>query len=130
MNQLNSRVIDLCSIRHLVTSLKSLTRIVLPALVLVLVCSAAKLEVRADTLIIGGTFAVTPSGVDFQPTGGGTGSFTVGAGQTGAFVGVAGTTGTIKDLNYSAGMFPRMRPGQASAAPPQALPSPLPAFVQ
>jgi hypothetical protein len=38
--------------------------------------------------------------------------------------------GTIKDLNYSPGMFPRMRPGQASAAPPQALPSPLPAFVQ
>jgi len=39
-------------------------------------------------------------------------------------------TGTIKDLNYSAGMFPRMRPGQASAAPPQGLPAPLPAFVQ
>jgi hypothetical protein len=39
-------------------------------------------------------------------------------------------TSTIKDLNYSAGMFPRMRPGQASAAPPQGLPAPLPAFVQ
>jgi len=39
-------------------------------------------------------------------------------------------TGTIKDLNYSAGMFPRMRPGQATAAPPQGLPAPLPAFVQ
>ena len=38
--------------------------------------------------------------------------------------------GTVKDLNYSAGMFPRMRPGQASAAPPQGLPAPLPAFVQ
>jgi outer membrane protein assembly factor BamD (BamD/ComL family) len=38
--------------------------------------------------------------------------------------------GPIKDLNYSAGMFPRMRPGQASAAPPQGLPPPLPAFVQ
>ncbi len=39
-------------------------------------------------------------------------------------------TSTIKDLNYSAGMFPRMRPGQASAAPAQGLPPPLPAFVQ
>jgi len=39
-------------------------------------------------------------------------------------------TSTIKDLNYSAGMFPRMRPGQAASAPPQALPAPLPAFVQ
>jgi len=39
-------------------------------------------------------------------------------------------TSTIKDLNYSAGMFPRMRPGQAAAAPPQGLPAPLPAFVQ
>ncbi|HKO54181.1 MAG TPA: hypothetical protein VJV79_41015 [Polyangiaceae bacterium] len=39
-------------------------------------------------------------------------------------------TSTIKDLNYSAGMFPRMRPGQAAAAPPQGLAAPLPAFVQ
>jgi hypothetical protein len=100
MNHLITRVTDFCSIRHFVTSLKSLTRIVLPGLVLVLVCSAAKLEVRADTLIISGTFGVTPSGVDFQPTGVGTGSFTVGGGQTGAFVGLAGTTGTIKDLNF------------------------------
>lgn len=38
--------------------------------------------------------------------------------------------GTVKDLNYTAGMFPRMRPGQTSAAPPQGLPTPLPAFVQ
>jgi hypothetical protein len=38
--------------------------------------------------------------------------------------------GPIKDLNYSAGMFPRMRPGQASSAPAQGLPAPLPAFVQ
>jgi len=72
----------------------------LPGLVLVLVCSAAKLEVRADTLIISGTVGATPSGVDFQPAGVGTGSFTIGAGQTGAFAGLAGTTGTIKDLNF------------------------------
>jgi tetratricopeptide (TPR) repeat protein len=39
-------------------------------------------------------------------------------------------TGTIKDLNYTAGMFPRMRPGQDSAPTPQGLPAPLPAFVQ
>ena len=39
-------------------------------------------------------------------------------------------TSTTKDLNYSAGMFPRMRPGQATTAPPQGLPPPLPAFVQ
>ncbi len=39
-------------------------------------------------------------------------------------------TSTVKDLNYSAGMFPRMRPGQAASAPPQGLPAPLPAFVQ
>lgn len=38
--------------------------------------------------------------------------------------------GTVKDLNYSAGMFPRMRPGQTTAAAPQGLPAPLPAFVQ
>jgi outer membrane protein assembly factor BamD (BamD/ComL family) len=39
-------------------------------------------------------------------------------------------TGTIKDLNYTAGMFPRMRPGQDAAPTPQGLPTPLPAFVQ
>ena len=39
-------------------------------------------------------------------------------------------TSTIKDLNYTAGMFPRMRPGQDSAPTPQGLPTPLPAFVQ
>lgn len=39
-------------------------------------------------------------------------------------------TGGIKELNYTAGMFPRMRPGQSSAPTPQGLPAPLPAFVQ
>jgi hypothetical protein len=39
-------------------------------------------------------------------------------------------TGTIKDLNYTAGMFPRMRPGQDAAPTPQGLPTPLPAFIQ
>ena len=39
-------------------------------------------------------------------------------------------TGTIKDLNYTAGMFPRMRPGQDATPTPQGLPAPLPAFVQ
>jgi outer membrane protein assembly factor BamD (BamD/ComL family) len=38
--------------------------------------------------------------------------------------------GSVKDLNYSAGMFPRMRPGQDAAPAPQGLPAPLPAFVQ
>jgi outer membrane protein assembly factor BamD (BamD/ComL family) len=39
-------------------------------------------------------------------------------------------TSTVKDLNYTAGMFPRMRPGQDEAPAPQGLPSPLPAFIQ
>ncbi|MEP7050371.1 MAG: hypothetical protein ABJB12_08470 [Pseudomonadota bacterium] len=39
-------------------------------------------------------------------------------------------TGTVKDLNYTAGMFPRMRPGQDEAPTPQGLPTPLPAFIQ
>jgi TolA-binding protein len=38
--------------------------------------------------------------------------------------------GPVKDLNYSAGMFPRMRPGQVSAPAPQGMPAPLPAFAQ
>ncbi len=37
---------------------------------------------------------------------------------------------TVKDLNYTPGMFPRMRPGQDAAPAPQGLPAPLPAFVQ
>ena len=36
----------------------------------------------------------------------------------------------VKDLNYSPGMFPRMRPGQDTAPTPQGMPAPLPAFVQ
>jgi len=36
----------------------------------------------------------------------------------------------VKDLNYTEGMFPRMRPGISSAPPPNGTPSPLPALVQ
>ncbi len=39
-------------------------------------------------------------------------------------------TGSIKDLNYTAGMFPRMRPGQDAAPTPQGLPTALPAAIQ
>ncbi|HVY27668.1 MAG TPA: hypothetical protein VHB79_14035 [Polyangiaceae bacterium] len=39
-------------------------------------------------------------------------------------------TSTVKDLNYTEGMFPRMRPGISSAPPPNGAPAPLPAFVQ
>ncbi|MEO7037072.1 MAG: hypothetical protein ABI548_24175 [Polyangiaceae bacterium] len=39
-------------------------------------------------------------------------------------------TSTVKDLSYTAGMFPRMRPGQDEAPTPQPLPTPLPAFIQ
>jgi hypothetical protein len=77
-------------------------KFVLAGIMLVALVCASVGEVRADTLTISGTFAVTPSGVDFQPAGGGNGSFSVGAfGQTGAFVDVAGTPGTIKDLNFA-----------------------------
>jgi hypothetical protein len=38
--------------------------------------------------------------------------------------------GSIKDLNYTAGMFPRMRPGQDAAPAPQGLPTALPAAIQ
>jgi hypothetical protein len=36
----------------------------------------------------------------------------------------------VKDLNYTEGMYPRMRPGISSAPPPSGAPAPLPAFVQ
>ena len=39
-------------------------------------------------------------------------------------------TAAVKDLNYTEGMFPRMRPGISSAPPPSGTPAPLPAFVQ
>lgn len=39
-------------------------------------------------------------------------------------------TAGVKDLNYTEGMFPRMRPGISSAPPPSGNPAPLPAFVQ
>jgi hypothetical protein len=39
-------------------------------------------------------------------------------------------TAGVKDLNYTEGMFPRMRPGISSAPPPKGAPPPLPAFVQ
>ena len=39
-------------------------------------------------------------------------------------------TAGVKDLNYTEGMFPRMRPGISSAPPPNGTPAPLPAFVQ
>jgi hypothetical protein len=38
-------------------------------------------------------------------------------------------TSTVKDLNYTEGMFQRMRPGQVSAPPPQGMPEPLPVLV-
>jgi hypothetical protein len=39
-------------------------------------------------------------------------------------------TAGVKELNYTEGMFPRMRPGISSAPPPNGTPAPLPAFVQ
>jgi hypothetical protein len=39
-------------------------------------------------------------------------------------------TANVKELNYTEGMFPRMRPGISSAPPPKGSPPPLPAFVQ
>lgn len=39
-------------------------------------------------------------------------------------------TTPVKDLNYTEGMYPRMRPGISSAPPPSGAPAPLPAFVQ
>ncbi len=38
-------------------------------------------------------------------------------------------TGSVKELNYTEGMFQRMRPGQVSTAPPQGLPEPLPVTI-
>jgi tetratricopeptide (TPR) repeat protein len=39
-------------------------------------------------------------------------------------------TASVKDLTYTEGMYPRMRPGISSAPPPNGTPAPLPAFVQ
>ena len=39
-------------------------------------------------------------------------------------------TAGVKDLNYTEGMFPRMRPGMVTAPPPQGMPSPLPVLAQ
>jgi hypothetical protein len=39
-------------------------------------------------------------------------------------------TAGVKELNYTEGMFPRMRPGISSAPSPNGSPAPLPAFVQ
>ncbi len=39
-------------------------------------------------------------------------------------------TAPVKDLSYTEGMYPRMRPGISSAPPPNGAPAPLPAFVQ
>lgn len=38
-------------------------------------------------------------------------------------------TASVKDLNYTEGMFQRMRPGQVSTPPPVGLPEPLPVAV-
>ena len=38
-------------------------------------------------------------------------------------------TSTVKDLNYTDGMFLRMRPGQGVTPPPQGMPEPLPILV-
>jgi hypothetical protein len=37
--------------------------------------------------------------------------------------------GGVKELNYTEGMFQRMRPGQVSAPPPEGLPEPLPVLI-
>jgi hypothetical protein len=77
-------------------------KFVLAGIVLIALACASVSEARADTLNISGTVAITPSGVDFQPAAGGSGSFTVGAlGQAGAFVGLEGSPGTIKDLSFA-----------------------------
>jgi hypothetical protein len=39
-------------------------------------------------------------------------------------------TDPVKDLNYTPGMFQRMRPGVVSAPKPNGLPTPLPVIVQ
>src|SRR6266567_7064449 len=75
-------------------------KIILPAILLVIACSAASLPVRADTLVVSGTVGISNTGIDFLPSGTGVGSFTVAAAgfQTGIFVPLALTDGTIKDL--------------------------------
>lgn len=47
------------------------------------------------------SFALSSSGVDFAPAGGGTGSFDVGPSASGLFAGLAGTTGAVKDLSFA-----------------------------
>ncbi|MDX2051589.1 MAG: hypothetical protein SFV15_04300 [Polyangiaceae bacterium] len=39
-------------------------------------------------------------------------------------------SGNVKDLNYTDGMFPKMRPGQVTAPAPKGMPEPLPVYVQ
>jgi len=39
-------------------------------------------------------------------------------------------TANVKDLNYTEGMFTKMRPGQVTAPPPQGSPPPLPVLAQ
>lgn len=76
-----------------------LNKICLPAIVLMIVCGAASLQARADTLTIGGTVSLSNPTIDFAPTGTGAGTFTVAGNQTGIFVPLTGTTGTIKDIS-------------------------------
>lgn len=78
-------------------------KILLPAIVLMIVCGAASLQARADTLNVNGTFTLSNPTIDFAPTGTGVGTFTVGAAanQTGIFVPLTGTSGTIKDLSFA-----------------------------
>lgn len=80
--------------------MSSLKKIVLPTIVLVLVCSGASLQVRADTLNITGSVGISAAQIDFLPSGTGVGTFTVDPfTQTGIFVPLAGTAGTSRDLN-------------------------------
>ena len=39
-------------------------------------------------------------------------------------------TDSVKDLNYTPGMFQRMRPGVVAAPKPDGMPAPLPVMIQ
>lgn len=79
---------------------KTLTKIVLSAIVLVVVCCGTSLQARADNLTITGQFTISNTAIDFAPTGFGTGTVTPSF-PSGIFagIGVVPDSGTIKDLN-------------------------------
>ncbi|HMA96591.1 MAG TPA: hypothetical protein VKP30_28090, partial [Polyangiaceae bacterium] len=43
---------------------------------------------------------------------------------------MSGYASSVKDLNYSPGMFQRMRPGLVTAPKPEGMPKPLPVLPQ